>query len=357
MKLRHFITAASIALLPLAASAGSLIVPAAGTGPGANGSHWQSELKIQNMTARAITVQILYHDANGASAPVAAVLAPRATRTFADVVQTMFGLSVGTGALEIQADDSVTHKLAIASRITNVSATGEFGQDVPVIDAADAAFVGETSVIAGPSTAAQARFNFGLYAVADATIRWELTRADGSIVASTNVDYKKGTQVQYNTGVSALLGSSPADNDSIHAVILKGSAIFYGSIVDQGSGDPTFVAGIAVREDIRMNFTGVDVNEDGTIELQDADHDGVLDQPLDVFTSTFPNYFKIVATGPNGEPAVFELADARADVLLGADGTVQWAPGGALKGKTDALHVRVTAGVETEVLTIPINYR
>ncbi|HYM59513.1 MAG TPA: hypothetical protein VEZ11_01330 [Thermoanaerobaculia bacterium] len=357
MKLRHLITAASIALLPLAASAGSLIVPAAGTGPGANDSHWQSELKIQNMTARAITVQILYHDAKGASAPVAVVLAPRATRTFADVVQTSFGLTAGTGAIEIQADDTVIHKLAVTSRITNVSATGEFGQDVPAVDAADAAFVGETSVIAGPSSAAQARFNFGVYAVDDATIRWELTRADGSIAAATNVDYAKGTQVQYNSGVSALLGGTPADDDSIHAVILKGSAIFYGSIVNSGSGDPTFVPGIAVREDIRINFTGVDVNEDGAIELHDADHDGVLDQPLDVFTSTFPNYFKIVASGPNGEPAVFALADSRTDVLLGSDGTVQWAPGGALKGKTDALHVRVTAGLETEVLTIPINYR
>ena len=50
--LKNILTAASIALLPVAASAARFIVPAAGSASGANGSQWQSELIGRCLTDR-----------------------------------------------------------------------------------------------------------------------------------------------------------------------------------------------------------------------------------------------------------------------------------------------------------------
>ena len=66
MKFRQLITAASITILPLAASAATFIVPAAGTGPGANDSRWQSELTLHNTSATPTTIGLTFHDGSGA---------------------------------------------------------------------------------------------------------------------------------------------------------------------------------------------------------------------------------------------------------------------------------------------------
>ena len=68
MHLKRLITASLAALaLPLSASAGSLVIPAAGTGPGANSSHWKSELTIANLSGDPVGVSLVFHDRNGAS--------------------------------------------------------------------------------------------------------------------------------------------------------------------------------------------------------------------------------------------------------------------------------------------------
>lgn len=354
MKLKHLITATSIALLPLAASAATFIVPAAGTGPGANGSQWQSELTLHNTSATAVTVGLAFHDAAGAQQGNSLTLNARSTMSISDIVKTRFGRESGTGAIEITVPDAMANRLAITSRTFNSSANGQFGQDIPAVNANDAATAGETVVLQAPSSAGEARFNFGLYALTDATIRWDLVRADGSQATSLEQNYTAGTQRQFNRGIETLLGATEQDNDALHAVITKGKVIAYGSAINSLSGDPTFVPGIRARADIRVNFIGVDLNEDGIVDVFDADHDGVLDQPIDVFTTTgFPNYFRVVVEGP----AILELVDGPRDAQFIDRQTVQWAPGGAVKGTSGALKVRATVNGISDVLTIPVNFR
>ncbi len=359
MNLKSFLTAASIALLPLTASAASFIVPAAGTGPGANGSQWQSELTLHNVSGAAYNANVIFHDGNGATAPVAISIAARSTTTLADVVKNTFGRSGGTGAIEIAVADADLDHLAVSSRTFNTSPSGEFGQDIPAFKATDAAVPGDIVVIAGPSSVAQYRFNFGVYAVTDTKVTWSLLRADGTVAAEKEVSYTAGTQNQYASGVSALLGAEAKNDDTLHISVNNGSAIFYGSAVNNASGDPTFVPPVKAREEIRINFVGIDVNQDGVAEAKDANHDGVIDSPVDVFTTTgFPNYFRLIATGEHGEPATFELIDAGSDAtLIDANGTFVWAPSAAKRGETGSLKVRITAGGSSVVVTIPANYR
>ena len=358
MKFKHFVAATSLALMPLAASAASIYIPAAGTGPGANDSQWQTELTLHNTSSRTIALGLVFHDQQGPTAPVSLSLAPRATESIADVVKNRFGREVATGALEITLPDADAVKVAVTSRTFNVNPAGEFGQDIPAYAESEVATAGDIAVIAGPSSIADYRFNFGVYAVADASVRWELLRADGTVAATKDVQYVGGRQVQYTNGVASLLNTTAGDNDVIHATVLTGRALFYGSAIHQRSGDPTFVPAVRAREDVRINFAGIDVDENGTIDIADADRDGVLDSALDVFTNGFPNYFRVIATGENGQAVTYELIEAPADAtFVDAQGTVSYAPGGNLRGSTGTLKVRATSGSTSVILTIPVHYR
>lgn len=357
MKLRNTIVATSIALLPLAASAATFIVPAAGTGSGANGSQWQSELTLHNTSAREIVAKVTYHQGETATAPVAISLAAKQTKSIADVVRTTFGKETGTGALSIEVADADAKRVALASRTFNASANGEFGQDIPAINASDAALTGDIVYLAAPSSASNYRFNFGVYATTTANVEWQLVRADGTVAATKTVTYKAGEQQQYNNGVVAFFGSTAADNDSIHAAVTAGRAIFYGSSVNNQSGDPTFVPSVRTREDILINFAGVDLDENGSIELADADNDGVLDASVEVVTSMFPAFFKIVASGEFGEAVTYELVSSPGNAIVFPDGTVQLGAAGDLKETTGELRVRATANGSSTILVIPVRFR
>src|SRR6266550_3589220 len=138
MSIKRIITSAAIALLPIAAGAATLIVPASGTGPGANGSHWQTELTLHNTSASTVTATLTFHDGLGAAGTSTVNIAPRATVAIADVVASRFGRESATGAIEITFDNAFAQKLTIASRTFNTTAGGELGQDIPAIDAATA---------------------------------------------------------------------------------------------------------------------------------------------------------------------------------------------------------------------------
>ncbi|MDP9360167.1 MAG: hypothetical protein M3P29_01815, partial [Acidobacteriota bacterium] len=129
MNIKRILITTIAALLPLAASATTLIIPASGTGTGLNDSHWQTELTLHNTSASTIAATLTFHDAIGAAGTANVNVAPRATVALADVVASRFGRESATGAIEITFDSAFAQKLTVASRTFNKSAAGEFGQD------------------------------------------------------------------------------------------------------------------------------------------------------------------------------------------------------------------------------------
>jgi hypothetical protein len=345
------ISAITIALLPLAASAATLIVPASGTGPGAYQSHWQTQLTLHNTSASGVAVGVKFHDGNGAQAGDDIQLSARSTVTIEDIVATRFGRESAVGALELTIDDAAANKIAITSRTFNRSAAGEVGQDIPALRADAATAVDQTAVILGPADASTSRFNFGLYTPTNAVVRWDLIRADGSIAASVTENYAGGTQFQYNSAV--FFGVAPANDDAVHATVVSGSMIGYGSVVNNNSNDPTYVGSITLHPDIRVAFLGVEYTRQTIVDIPDANHDGVLDQPLPInLSSAWSSSFQVVVDPSAGTPT-FELVDAPAGVTLSSDGWVNWKPTSA---NVTSLKVRVTAGGVSDVITIPLRF-
>jgi hypothetical protein len=354
MKFKHVITAALVALLPLAAGAATLIVPAAGTGPGANGSRWQSELTLHNIANRTITATLVFHDQNGKAESATVAIPARSTVALNDVVRTKFNRDSGVGAIEINLADADAPRVAITSRISNVLGDSEFGQDIPVMKTSEATAMGDVAVIAGPTSALDFRFNAGIYTLGATTVHWQLVRADGTVAASHDATYASGVQNQYS--VPALFSAELRDNDVIHAVLTSGSAMFYGSIINQKSGDPSFVQAVDIREESRINFVGVDRHESGTVDIPARDN--VLTAAVESNTYGFPTYFRIVATADTGERLKYEIVSSTADArLIDDNGTVQIVASGALQGKTGELKVRATTlDGQSVILTIPMKF-
>lgn len=358
MKFRNLISAAVIALLPIATSAATLVVPAAGTGPGANGSRWQSEVTLHNAALRAATVTATFHYGTAVLGPVTIELQSGQTTSIQDIARTKFGLGAGTGAIVLQTDDRTARSLAITSRTFNTSAEGEFGQDIPSINVTEAVRAGDRAALPGPSSVAGNRFNFGVYAIDALTVTWEVVRANGTVGATKAATYAAGQHVQYGSGIETFLGVAAADNDTVRAHVTAGKALFYGSIIN-ATGDPTFVPSTRTRNDILINFEGVDADENGTVDIEDANHDGVLDSTISIVTSLFPDYFRVVAAGEFGESVTYEIVSSPATKtdLIDDSGTLRIIAAGDLKNTDGEIVIRMTSGGSSSLVTIPVKFR
>ena len=134
----------------------------------------------------------------------------------------------------------------------------------------------------------------------------------------------------------------------------KGRALAYGSVINNASGDPTYVPGLLARSDLRINFLGVSFGDTGTIDIADANHDGLLDRAVDIQTGTFPVAFRVVVASTSG--ATFELINAPSDVkFFDAHGGILWTPSAFAAGTSATLTLRVTADGSTDIITIPVN--
>ncbi len=332
------------------------VIPAAGTGAGAAGSVWKSEVTLHNSGNLPLEATLAYRDGLSA-APFTVSLAPGATESIDDIVATTFGRSASTGAITVDTSDASAGKLAITSRTYTLSAAGEFGQDVPAVPVSDALEVGDHGVLPGPSRIADRRFNFGIFAIDASVIEWQLVRKDGSLAATVSRNYAAGVHVQYSRGVETLFAKDSQDNDVVRAVVQSGRAVVYGSIIHNATNDPTYVPFSRTRPNLLARITGIDLDENGTVDVSDANGDGVLDQTLELEAGRFPNYFRVLAGDPEGAALAFALIDAPADVrMIEPKGTVQWFPGADLRGTTATLKVSVSDGIDSTVLIIPVRF-
>ena len=357
MKIQRIIAATLVSLAPLAASAASFIIPVAGSVRGADDSHWQTELVLHSSSSSTIHARLLLHDRSGTAGTANLDVPPRATLSIDDVVKSQFNLDDTTGAIEVQVEDRFARKLVITSRTFSHSDRGDLGEAIPAVRTDAAPKAGTSLVIAAPSSASDFRLNVGLYAVSDASVRWDLVRADGTNAASRTLAYIAGTQTQYNPSSEALFATPAHDDDSVVVTILSGSIVAYGSSVANASGDPTYIPAIASESDINVPFLGIEAGLTSGISIADADHDGVLDHELTLHSGPWPNSFRIVIGNTNGETPHFELVDPSSEVtLIGDTGYVLWSPQTEPYGSAGSLRVRVTVGGTSDIITIPVRF-
>lgn len=360
MKIKTTVAVLCMLLLAaLSASAAELIIPVAGSVPGDQGSNWETELTLHNAGFDPIAMTMSFFNQGGFVKSVDLELAAKETRTLEDVTRTRFGLSNAAGAIIIESDDLAIRKLGANARIFTGGDGPQFGQDVPAYRPEQGLVKGDIGVLAAPADPSRARFNFGIFTLEESTVEWSLLRADGTVAGAVERSYEKNSQIQYNGGVSTLLGQVPMGGDVVYAEIVSGSALFYGSAINQASNDPSFVPVFSTRDNFLARLVGVDLDEDGVVDIFDRDGDGTLDFPVDVYTGSFPNFFRLVIEDPEGKPLNLSIRTERNDVTMvdPSNGTIQWWPSGIDRGTTITLTVLADDGIDVAEIEIPIRFR
>src|SRR5581483_3352834 len=220
------------------------VIPAAGRAAGANGTFWRSDLRLFNATGTTMGVTLRYLPAgsdnrNAQTLPVA--VPPAQTVVLADVLS-QFGVSSGSGALELSWNGSAGP--VIASRTyTTVSGGGTFGQSIAAVQA-----FGSDSDIPGLRSDAAFRSNVGFVNGGNTTIGIVATllSSSGQTVGSAFIALPPRSQTQ--SSLAALFPGvdvASLGTVTLHAHTDSGPSLYaYGSIIDNVSGDPVFYGGM-----------------------------------------------------------------------------------------------------------------
>ena len=213
-----------------APSGSSLIVPAIGRAPGANGTFWRSDVTLYNSGERRTFT--LRYQPTGATKALS--LGSGETVVLADILGS-FGLGSGTGALEITWN-SGSGPVVTSRTYTSVVSGGTYGQSIDPV----ASFAAD-SFVPGLRNDGSFRSNVGFVngGTTALTVTLRLLSPFGTELASRTITLDPKSQQQY--AVTSLFANVPA-NFTLHAQA-SGNLFAYGSMVDNVSGDPVFFAG------------------------------------------------------------------------------------------------------------------
>jgi hypothetical protein len=233
------------------------VIPVAAHAPGANGTSWRTDVSIQNIQSTPVTVEFaivesgegildntfaVAVDASGAST----VTVPAGgSMTLIDLLKNHRGRAETTGALLVGGDKA----FAVTSRTYNATANGTLGQTVSAAGdiASDGSDAASTLFIPGLAQNASFRTNLGLVMSAAAmplTVTVTINGASGSTLGTRTFNVAAGltTHVQFPaTSVAA----APFDTAGAVVRIIDGSGtvVSYASVVDNASGDASFISG------------------------------------------------------------------------------------------------------------------
>ncbi len=207
--------------------------------PGANGTNWQTDVRLFNGGSRQASVTAIFTRAGeegwGHFAAVKLAVAPQQIMALDDVVATLMETS-GVGQIEFLGD---TDALIITSRTFTKVTTGgpgTYGQFIPAVATTDATTLADVPHIL---STADFRTNLGFAEVngSDGTARVTLFDAtSGSVVSQHDYPIVPFTQMQFPATGAALM--------TAELQVISGDAriVAYGSVIDNRSGDPIYVS-------------------------------------------------------------------------------------------------------------------
>jgi hypothetical protein len=230
--------------------AASLLVPISGSGPGAGGTFWQTDLSLTNHRSVPQTVMISFNYEGqffyGPAFDVEVVLPADSTTTFENVVKTLFG-TTGTGVIFINAtfydgfaedaDLSATYRIWTNSPDTG----GTASQSSAALDATALSYDTDPKTIIGAREDDDFRCNVGVvsYDYYDRTFRITASSPAGSVSTTAVV---KGYSVAQVALPPANLGYVTIVVESMDGVHEQWAA--FASTVDNHTGDSWLVDAI-----------------------------------------------------------------------------------------------------------------
>lgn len=229
------------------------VIPAVARLTGFGDTDWSSDVTIANPHAEPVTTTLTYLprdcDNTNAAEHVITVEGGRSV-TLNDVVGDTFD-TTGSGALIAVSD----RQQVIVSRTSNLTPGGTFGQLIPAFDHRMAIREGQTGHLVGLEETAAFRSNLGLVNLDadEVAVEVRLISASGDELGVLAYDLPPRGAIQVNRILRELSIAEVAGFRAEVRVVTPGGRVLpYASVVDNASGDPTFV-------DLRLNTYAIDV--------------------------------------------------------------------------------------------------
>ena len=217
-----------------AAPSNEVIVPGVARIAGSGGTFWRTDVSMFNPASTPLTVQLRLL---GSNAERSLILGPGETGNVKDVFSWL-GVEMGHDALVIAADGASGPVISSRTYTSRVTDEATFGQWVEESDHID---LSVSQSLTGVKANSRFRTNAGIVNTSDTMTDVELIihRDNGSISTVVRVEPRSQVQLPLSAAFPGLELDSGA---TVSARSLDGVPIlFYASVVDNRSGDPTFL--------------------------------------------------------------------------------------------------------------------
>lgn len=227
-------------------------VAAVAHAPGAGSTQWRTNLAVVNRNTVPLEVSLTFLPyAGGGETVVRRVTIPvHGTVEWEDVLVSLFGFSAAA-SIKGSVDIVSSAPLNITARTYNQTSQGTFGQYYPAVAAGGGYGSGTAVFIPQLKKNAAFRSNVGVLNVGDDTASVEVRIFDPlgrQVGATVQRDVPAGRYWQWDDVMGSRYAST-GDMNSAYAVVkalTPGARVWsYGSIVDNATGDPTTVPGLA----------------------------------------------------------------------------------------------------------------
>jgi hypothetical protein len=221
-------------------------IPAAARAPGADSSFWSTDVDVNNSGDMNASFQYLWLPRDTDNATPAAsdtfMLQPGETIRHTDVLNAAFGVMDGTDAFGALAVLSDSEELKIFTRTFNQGDNGTYGQAIPGIPADGLIQANDKKRILFFTENGDFRSNIGILngTGEPITINWERFTADGTMVEAASAELPAWGNTQLN---QVFEGEAPVAGAYIDVWTTTEDGAFaaYGSVVSNGTSDPTTV--------------------------------------------------------------------------------------------------------------------
>jgi hypothetical protein len=231
-------------LLPSAGTAGLSFLPSSARAQGANGAFFTTDLTVGNRgTSDAeVSLRFLGNNKDGRTGPERTITIPAGqTRTFTDVLQSLFGLEADFGAIRIQS----TSPLAVLGQTSTPPPNGQgtFGQSVPAQTSRDLVSAGSPRTIAAIREDARFRTNLIVTNATESPIDvvLKLLAEDGSLLGERTLTGLAPLEMrQISRIVQELAGRSDVASATLRleTPTTGGSFAAYAAVIDNVTNDP-----------------------------------------------------------------------------------------------------------------------
>jgi len=225
----------------------AVVIPAVAGTPGAHGTYWSSSVSVVNLAGTDREIEILYtprgvdglttYDSESVIVPASSQL------SWSDIVTELFS-TTGAGALEFRG-----FQLAVVSRTSTPDAdSGSYGQGIPPIQPAQtlSATGTDSATMGGVEEGAVFRTNLGLCEVwgESATVRVSIMNSSMTELGHRDYELRPYENIQINQVATTVPGASSLSNGIVRVTVTSGNGRIgaYLSVVDNATGDPTFIA-------------------------------------------------------------------------------------------------------------------